>query len=164
MIFAEPTRKLIQSAALTTDHQRFHDGKADRTFTDHRTSVSTLSTHSELGARLAASAYTVSSPTPLHAATSEIGIRMDSATRSKMVWLILGKQWSLARAALLSAFLPLVLGRISRALLYGVESFDLRPSRAPFLILLVFAAIAGIGQRVEQADWIRCPPSMRITP
>jgi len=36
------------------------------------------------------------------------------------------------------------LGRISRALLYGVESFDISAFASALLVLLVFAAIAGI--------------------
>ncbi|MEO8484455.1 MAG: ABC transporter permease [Acidobacteriota bacterium] len=77
--------------------------------------------------------------------TNEFGIRMAlGATSGGMLWLVL-------REALLLAFAGVVfgvpgavgLGRVTRALLYGVEPFDFASVAGAVLLLLVVAAIAG---------------------
>jgi ABC-type antimicrobial peptide transport system permease subunit len=55
----------------------------------------------------------------------------------------------------------LALGRISRALLYGVESFDLPTFACAILVLLVSAAIAGTvparrAGRLDPMSALRC--------
>jgi predicted permease len=77
--------------------------------------------------------------------TNEIGIRMAlGATRRGMIWLILREALTLAGAGIVIG-LPavLALARITKALLYGVEPFDLPAFACAVLLLLVFAAIAG---------------------
>ena len=95
--------------------------------------------------------------------TSEIGIRMAlGATRSGMVWLILREALALATSGIVIGVpAVLALGRISRALLYGVESFDLPTFACALLVLLVFAAIAGIAParragRLDPMSALRC--------
>jgi ABC-type antimicrobial peptide transport system permease subunit len=95
--------------------------------------------------------------------TSEIGIRMAfGATNSGMVWMILREAAVLAISGI-AIGIPavLVLGRTSRALLYGVESFDLPTFACALLELLVFAAIAGIvpalrAGRLDPISALRC--------
>jgi predicted permease len=77
--------------------------------------------------------------------TNEIGIRMAlGATRSEMVWLILRQAIALAVSGMILG-IPAIfaLGRVARALLYEVGPFDPTALACAFLILLVFAAIAG---------------------
>jgi len=78
--------------------------------------------------------------------TSEIGIRMAlGATRGGMVWLILREAVALAAGGIaIGVPAALAVGHISQALLYGVEPFDLPALTCAVLVLLVFAAIAGI--------------------
>jgi predicted permease len=95
--------------------------------------------------------------------TSEIGIRMAlGATRSGMVWLILREAVALAMCGIVIG-LPavLALGRASRALLYGVESVDLPSLACALLVLLMFAALAGVvpacrAARLDPIAALRC--------
>ena len=78
--------------------------------------------------------------------TSEIGIRMAlGATRAGIVWLILREAAALALAGI-AIGVPAVwaVGKFSRALLFGVEPFDLPPIAAAILVLLAFTALAGL--------------------
>jgi predicted permease len=95
--------------------------------------------------------------------TSEIGIRMAlGATRREIVWVILREAMALAAGGIvIGAPAVLVLGRISSALLYGVGPFDLPAFACALLILLVFAAIAGIlparrAGRLDPMSALRC--------
>jgi len=79
-----------------------------------------------------------------------------------MVWLILREALALATSGIVIGVpAVLALGRISRALLYGVESFDLPTFACALLVLLVFAAIAGIAParragRLDPMSALRC--------
>jgi len=77
--------------------------------------------------------------------TSEIGIRMAlGATSSGMVWMILREAAVLAMSGIAVAVPALLaLGNLSRALLYGVDSFDLPAFACALLVLLLSATIAG---------------------
>jgi predicted permease len=78
--------------------------------------------------------------------TSEIGIRMAlGATRAGIVWLILREAGALALSGI-AVGLPAVwaVGNVSRALLFGVEPFDLPPIATAVLVLLAFTALAGL--------------------
>ncbi len=95
--------------------------------------------------------------------TSEIGIRMAlGATQGEIVWLILREAMALAASGVIIGVpAVLVLGLISRALLYGVGPFDLPTFSCALLILLVFAAIAGIvparrAGRLDPMSALRC--------
>jgi predicted permease len=95
--------------------------------------------------------------------TSEIGIRMAlGATRGGMVWLILREAAILAVSGI-AIGIPavLALGRVSRALLYGVGTFDVPALAGAMLVLLVFAAIAGVvparrAGRMDPMTALRC--------
>jgi predicted permease len=78
--------------------------------------------------------------------TGEIGIRMAlGATRGEMMWLILREALTLALSGIVLGILPvLALGRVSRAMLYGVDSFDLPAFTIALLVLLAFAILAGV--------------------
>uniref|UniRef100_Q01NG5 Permease n=1 Tax=Solibacter usitatus (strain Ellin6076) TaxID=234267 RepID=Q01NG5_SOLUE len=84
-------------------------------------------------------AYTVTSR------TTEIGIRLAlGATRAGMVWLILREAVVLAISGIVIGIpASWAVGKFSRALLFGVEPFDLLPIATAILVLLVFAALAG---------------------
>ena len=88
--------------------------------------------------------------------TSEIGIRMAlGATKSEIIWLILREAIALATGGILIGVpAVLLLGRVSRALLYGVGQFDLPAFALAVLVLIVFAALAGIvpARRAGQLD------------
>jgi predicted permease len=76
--------------------------------------------------------------------TNEIGIRMAlGATRTGTIWLILREALTLAVSGI-AIGLPavLALGRITKALLYGVEPFDPPALAYAVLLLLVCTAIA----------------------
>lgn len=76
--------------------------------------------------------------------TNEIGIRMAlGATRNGIVWLILREALALALGGIVIG-LPVVLalGRVTKALLYGVEAFDPAVFASAALLLLVFTALA----------------------
>jgi ABC-type antimicrobial peptide transport system permease subunit len=95
--------------------------------------------------------------------TGEIGIRMAlGATKGGVVWLILREAAALAIGGIAIGIpAALALGRISRGLLYGVESFDLPAFACALLVLLVFAAIAGIvparrAGRLDPMSALRC--------
>jgi predicted permease len=95
--------------------------------------------------------------------TSEIGIRMAlGATRAEMTWLILKEALSLAAGGIVLGIPPvLALSRVSRALLYEVESFDLPAFAGAVLVLVVCAAAAGIiparrAGRLEPMAALRC--------
>lgn len=84
------------------------------------------------------------------------------ATKSGMIWMILREAATLAISGIaLGIPAVVVLGRISRALLYGVESFDLPTFACALLVLLLFAAIAGIvparrAGRLDPMSALRC--------
>jgi predicted permease len=85
-------------------------------------------------------AYTVSRR------TSEIGIRMAlGATRARMTWSVVRESIALAITGI-AIGIPgqLVLGRISRRLLFGVQPFDIAVLTFVFLALLLVTLIAGI--------------------
>jgi predicted permease len=95
--------------------------------------------------------------------TGEIGIRMAlGATGGEMIWLILKEALFLAISGIALAIPPvLVLGRLARALLYGVDSFDLPAFAGAVLVLAVFAAAAGIvparrAGRLDPMSALRC--------
>jgi predicted permease len=95
--------------------------------------------------------------------TSEIGIRMAlGATKRDMIWLILREAMVLAGGGILIGVpAMLLLGRISRALLYGVGQFDLPAFAFALVILIVFAALAGIiparrAGRLDPMSALRC--------
>ncbi len=95
--------------------------------------------------------------------TSEIGIRMAlGATKREMVWLILREAMALAAGGIvIGSPAVVVLGRISRALLYGVGAIDLPAFACALLVMLVFAALAGIvparrAGRLDPMSALRC--------
>jgi ABC-type antimicrobial peptide transport system permease subunit len=95
--------------------------------------------------------------------TGEIGIRMAlGATGGEMIWLILKEALFLAMSGIALGIPPvLALGRVSRALLYGVDFFDLPVFAGAVLVLVVFAAAAGIvparrAGRLDPMTALRC--------
>jgi ABC-type antimicrobial peptide transport system permease subunit len=95
--------------------------------------------------------------------TGEIGIRMAlGATGGEMIWLILKEALFLAISGIALGIPPvLALGRMARALLYGVDSFDLPAFAGAVLVLAVFAAAAGIvparrAGRLDPMSALRC--------
>jgi ABC-type antimicrobial peptide transport system permease subunit len=88
--------------------------------------------------------------------TKEIGIRMAlGATRSGVVWLVLQEALALAVAGIVIGFpLVLALGRVTKALLYGVGPFDTLAFSSAALLLLVFTALAAVvpGRRASLLD------------
>jgi len=95
--------------------------------------------------------------------TSEIGIRMAlGATGRSMTWLILQESLLLAAAGIAIGILPVIaLARAARALLFGVDAFDPQAFGAALLILLGFAALAGIvparrAGRLDPMTALRC--------
>jgi ABC-type antimicrobial peptide transport system permease subunit len=95
--------------------------------------------------------------------TSEIGIRIAlGATGSQMVWLILREAMALAMSGVVVGVpAVLVLGRISRTLLYGVGPLDLPAFACALLVMFVSAAIAGIvparrAGRLDPMSALRC--------
>jgi predicted permease len=95
--------------------------------------------------------------------TSEIGIRMAlGATTGGMVWLILRDAVALAVGGIaLGVPAVLAVGGVSRALLYGVEPFDIPALGCAVLVLLVSAALAGVvparrAGRLDPMGALRC--------
>jgi len=95
--------------------------------------------------------------------TGEIGIRMAlGATGTEMIWLILREALALAASGIaIGVPAVLLLGRLARALLFGVGLFDLPAFASALFILLVFAAIAGIvparrAGRLDPMSALRC--------
>ena len=95
--------------------------------------------------------------------TSEIGIRMAlGATKSRMIWLILREALLLTAVGIALGIVPvLAIGRVSRALLYGVHSFDPVAFLVALLLLLAFSISAGIAPayragRLDPASALRC--------
>jgi predicted permease len=88
--------------------------------------------------------------------TSEIGIRMAlGATGGEMVWLILRQAMMLAvSGTVIAAPAVLGLGRVSRTFLYSVDPFDLPAFVGAFLVMFIFAVIAGFvpAQRAGRLD------------
>jgi len=95
--------------------------------------------------------------------TNEIGIRMAlGATQRGMIWLILREALTLAGSGIVIG-LPavLALARITKALLYGVQPFDLTAFACAVLLLLVFSASAGFvparrASRLDAMSALRC--------
>jgi predicted permease len=95
--------------------------------------------------------------------TSEIGVRMAlGATKGGMIWLIIREAIALAISGIVLA-IPgqLALGSLSRSLLYGVQPLDFATLALVFLILLVFALIAGVvpalrAGRLDPMSALRC--------
>jgi ABC-type antimicrobial peptide transport system permease subunit len=78
--------------------------------------------------------------------TGEIGIRMAlGATKAEMIWSIVRESIALAIIGV-AVGIPgqLIVGRISRSLLFGVQPFDLAALVLVLLILLAVAIIAGL--------------------
>ncbi|MCU1275661.1 MAG: hypothetical protein JWO48_3092, partial [Bryobacterales bacterium] len=165
MVLAAPIRKVVQStrSGLLITNVSTMEKQVERSLIRERL-VSTLSTAFGALALVLACiglygvlAYAVTRR------TSEIGIRMAlGATKSGIVWMILREAAALAISGI-AVGIPavLALGRISRALLYGVESFDLPTFACALLVLLVFAAIAGIvparrAGRLDPMSALRC--------
>jgi predicted permease len=95
--------------------------------------------------------------------TSEIGIRMAlGATKREMIWLILREAMALTISGIvLGTPAVVLLGRIARALLYGVGPFDVPAFACTLFVLLLFAAIAGIvparrAGRLDPMSALRC--------
>ena len=95
--------------------------------------------------------------------TSEIGIRIAlGATRREMVWLILREAMAVAMSGVVVGVpAVLVLGRISRTLLYGVGPLDLPTFACALLVMLGSAAVAGIvparrAGRLDPMSALRC--------
>jgi ABC-type antimicrobial peptide transport system permease subunit len=95
--------------------------------------------------------------------TGEIGIRMAlGATGTEMIWLMLREALALAASGV-AIGTPAVwlLGHLARALLFGAGLFDLPAFACALLVLLVFAAIAGIvparrAGRLDPMSALRC--------
>jgi len=125
-----------RSSLLITTFPRW---KSRSNVTDHRTSR--LHVITAFGA-LALRARLIGLYGVLAYAVTRRTMRLESAwhraTRSKMVWLILREAMALAATALYRRSCRVGARRISRALLYGVESFDLPTFACALLILLVF--------------------------
>jgi predicted permease len=165
MIFAVPVRKIVQStrSGLLITNVSTIEKQVERSLLRERL-VSTLSTAFGALALVLACiglygilAYAVTRR------TSEIGIRMAlGATKSGMVWMILREAAALTIGGIAVATPAVVaLGRISNTLLYGVESFDLPAFACALLVLLVFAAIAGMvparrAGRLNPMSALRC--------
>ena len=95
--------------------------------------------------------------------TSEMGIRMAlGATGSSMVRLVLGEAIALTAGGMMLGVLPaLQVGRVSRTLLFGVESLDLVTLGGAMAVLLLFAAFAGVvparrAGRLDPVAALRC--------
>jgi ABC-type antimicrobial peptide transport system permease subunit len=84
------------------------------------------------------------------------------ATGGEMIWLILKEALFLAISGIALGIPPvLALGRMARALLYGVDSFDLPAFAGAVWVLAVFAAAAGIvparrAGRLDPMSALRC--------
>jgi len=95
--------------------------------------------------------------------TGEIGIRMAlGATGTEMIWLILREALALAASGV-AIGTPAVwlLAHLARALLFGAGLFDLPAFACALLVLLVFAATAGIvparrAGRLDPMSALRC--------
>ena len=165
IVFAAPIRKVVRSARspLLITNVSTMEKQVERSLMRERL-VSTLSVGFGALALVLACvglygvlAYAVTRR------TSEIGIRMAlGATRGGMVWLILREAAALATGGIVIGIpAALALARMSRALLYGVGSFDLPAFACALLVLLVFAAIAAIvpacrAGRLDPVSALRC--------
>ena len=165
MAFVPPMRKEIQSArsTLLITNISTMEKQVQRSLIRERL-VSTLATaFGALALMLACIGLYGVLAYAVTRRTSEIGIRMAlGATKSGIVWMILREAAALAIGGIVVGIpAVLALGRISRALLYGVESFDLPTFACALLVLLVFAAIAGIAParragRLDPMSALRC--------
>src|SRR5579872_2596235 len=95
--------------------------------------------------------------------TSEIGIRMAlGATRNGTIWLILREALVLAASGIVIGLPAVVmLGRASKAMLYGVHSVDVPSLAGALTVLLVFAVLAGVvpsmrAGRLDPMAALRC--------
>ncbi len=164
-VFAAPVRKIVQSAGsglLITNVSTIEE-QVERSLIRERL-VSTLSTAFGVLALVLAciGLYGILSYAVTRR-TSEIGIRMAlGATKGGMVWMVLREAAGLTFAGIAFAVPAVVaLGRISRALLYGVDSFDISAFASALLVLLLSAAIAGIlparrAGRLDPISALRC--------
>jgi predicted permease len=95
--------------------------------------------------------------------TNEIGIRMAlGSTSRRIVWTVLREALELAGIGI-AAGLPaaLALGRITKALLYGMGPFDLPALACAVLLLLIFSAVAAVvparrASRLDPMSALRC--------
>jgi predicted permease len=95
--------------------------------------------------------------------TSEIGIRLAlGATKSQMIWLILREALLLTIGGIALGVAPvLAISRVSRTLLYGVDSFDPAAFAIALLLLLAFSIFAAIAPayragQLDPASALRC--------
>ena len=95
--------------------------------------------------------------------TNEIGIRMAlGASEGEVTWLILREALSLAASGIVLG-LPaaVVLSKVTKALLYGVEPLDLPAFSGAVLLLVAFAVLAGLvparrASRLDAMSALRC--------
>jgi ABC-type antimicrobial peptide transport system permease subunit len=156
--FAEPVRRQIQSArpGLLVSGVSTMERQIEQTLLRERL-VATLSIAFGAVALVLAGiglygilAYAV------NRRTNEIGIRMAlGATRSEVIWIVLREGFALAAAGVfIGAPMALAVGQVAKALLYGVEPFDLSALASAAFLLLVLAALAAVlpGRRASLLD------------
>jgi ABC-type antimicrobial peptide transport system permease subunit len=156
--FAEPVRRQIQSAhsGLLVSNASTMEKQVEQTLLQERL-VATLSTAFGAVALVLASiglygvlAYGVTRR------TNEIGVRMAlGASRTGVVRMILLEGFVLtATGIFVGVPLVLVIGRVAKASLYGVEPFDPLALMCAALLLIALAAVAAVlpGRRASLLD------------